>query len=103
MANEVKLRSDDIKAIIDVLEKSPEVEQGILFGSRAKGNSRNGSDVDIAVKGEHIDYKAISHISYLLNEETTMPYHFDVLNYHTIKSRELLDHIERVGITIYQK
>ena len=103
MANEVKLKSTDIEAIIDVLEKSPEVEQGILFGSRAKGNSRNGSDVDLAVKGEQIDYEVISHISYLLNEETTMPYHFDVLNYHSIKSRELLDHIERVGITIYQK
>jgi len=44
----------------------------------------------------------ITHISYLLNEETIMPYHFDALNYHKT-DKNLVDHIDRVGKKFYSK
>jgi predicted nucleotidyltransferase len=72
-----------------------------MFGSRAKGNYKNGSDVDIALKGK-LSFETITHINYLLNEETTMPYKFDVLNYHTIQDKDLIEHINRAGICFYQ-
>lgn len=95
------LKEKDLEKIISILSKEPEVEEAIIFGSRAKGNYNNGSDVDIALKGEKLNFKITTRISYLLNEETNMPYKFDVLNYHTISNKDLAGHIERVGINFY--
>lgn len=90
-------------AIAAVLSQEPKVDQAYIFGSRARGNFKNGSDVDLALKGEELDFNTISRISYQLNEETAMPYQFDVLNYHTIKEPALLEHIDRVGIEFYSR
>lgn len=96
-------KQNDIEKIISILCKQDEVEQAFIFGSRAKGNYKNGSDVDIALKGKNLNFKITSHISCLLNEETNMPYKFDVLNYHTISNRDLVEHINRVGIIFYKQ
>jgi uncharacterized protein len=96
------LRADDVKTIIDILQQHSLVEEALLFGSRAKGNYKNGSDVDIALKGENIDWDTISHVSYLLNEETIMPYKFDVLNYHET-DKSLVEHIDRAGIVFFKQ
>ncbi len=95
------LRKKDLENIISILKKYTEIEEAIVFGSRAKGNYKNGSDVDIALKGK-LNFETIAHISYLLNEETTMPYKFDILNYTAIKNNELIEHINRAGICFYQ-
>ncbi len=95
------LRKSDIQNIISVLQSEKTVEEAIIFGSRAKGNYKEGSDVDIALKGKNLSLQLIGHISFLLNEETLMPYRFDVLNYHSIKSKELMEHIDKVGEIIY--
>jgi predicted nucleotidyltransferase len=96
------LTANDLKIVIDILEQQPYVEQALLFGSRAKGNYKNGSDVDIALKGRHLDFKTISHISYLLNEETHLPYKFDILNYYKT-DKDVVEHIDRVGVVIYEQ
>lgn len=97
------LSSADLEAIVAILQKHPQVMEAVIFGSRAKGNYKIGSDVDVALKGEKLDFNTISNISYLLNEETLMPYKFDVLNYHTISNAELVEHINRVGLSFYKK
>lgn len=103
MDNSFGLKEGDIKSIIGILQQQPEVKEALIFGSRAKGNYRAGSDVDMAIKGDGINLKIITHISYLLNEETIMPYQFDVLNYHSIRNAELVEHIDRAGISFYKK
>jgi predicted nucleotidyltransferase len=103
MPNSFGIQPDDLKIIISAITQYPEVSEALIFGSRAKGIFRNGSDVDIALKGEGLNADIVSRISYLLNEETTLPYKFDVLNYHTISNKELVDHIDRVGIRFYLK
>jgi predicted nucleotidyltransferase len=102
MKNKSGLLDSDIEAIVSFLSSQPKVEKAYFFGSRAKGNFKNGSDIDIALKGVELDFGTISKISYWLNEETTMPYKFDILNYHTIKEPALKDHIDRVGIEFYR-
>lgn len=97
------LKEDDLGNIIAVLQQNAEVEEAIIFGSRAKGNYRNGSDVDIALKGTALNYETTTDISYTLNEETQMPYYFDVLNYHTISNKDLTEHIDRSGICFYKR
>ncbi len=97
------LKDADISTIQSVLQQFPEVQSALIFGSRAKGNYRRGSDVDIAVKGEALSYRIILSITAELNEETLLPYHFDVLNYHTIDNQNLVDHIDRVGKIFYEQ
>ena len=72
-----------------------------MFGSRAKGTFRAGSDVDLAVKG--CSDSDVTLLSAALNEETTFPYFFDVVAYEKISNQELLAHIDRVGVTLYIK
>ena len=103
MSKTFGLDKSDLDTIISIIGQHPEVDEACVFGSRAKGNYRNGSDVDIALKGTKLNFNITSHISYLLNEETNMPYKFDVLNYHSISNEELVKHIDRVGICFYQQ
>ncbi len=97
------LSQRDMAAILDTLRAFPEIEEAILFGSRAKGNYKPGSDVDIAVKGQAIDSSCVSDVSYALNEESTLPYFFDIVHFEQISERELVDHINRVGLQLYKK
>jgi uncharacterized protein len=97
------LKQKDITAICDILSKFQEVEQAKIFGSRAKGNFKNGSDVDIVLQGKSCGSGIALRISAILNEETNMPYHFDVLCYSDIKNLDLLEHIERVGKVIFRR
>ena len=97
------LRIEDLVNITSILKKENKIDSAYLFGSRAKGNYKNGSDVDIVLKGKQLDHDVINHISYILNEETLMPYRFDVVNYDKIKSTELLSHIDRNGQLIFSR
>ncbi|WP_247236555.1 nucleotidyltransferase family protein [Telluribacter sp. SYSU D00476] len=96
------LSSADLEAIIEVFKNTPEVEEVILFGSRAKGNYQVGSDIDLVVKGEQLSFDKYLQLLVLL-EELDLLYHIDVIKYNTIKNKELLDHIRRIGIPIYQR
>ena len=96
------LSKNDMEKIISILNEQPGVNEALIFGSRAKGNFKNGSDIDIALKGS-LTFEMVAHLGFLLNEETNMPYRFDVLNYQTIHNPELLNHINRVGIIIYKR
>ncbi len=95
------LQHEDITAIIAVLAQYPSVQTALIFGSRAKGNYKQGSDVDIALKGAEMSDQTAAAVAYQLNEETIMPYRFDVLNYHTIVNPDLRAHIDRVGQQLY--
>ncbi len=87
------LEKGEWETIRDVLAKT-HTKKAILFGSRAKGDYRKGSDVDLAIDGDE------RRVSYLLNEETNLPYRFDVINLHKISNRALSEHIKRVGKTV---
>ena len=91
----------DVVEIARIFSGFPAVEEAILFGSRAKGTYKKGSDVDIALKGENIDCGLVNTLSALLNEESAMPYFFDIVHYDTLTSAELRAHIDRVGKRIF--
>ena len=95
------LSKQDLNEISDILKSFPEIEEAVLFGSRAKDNYKAGSDVDIAIKGRAIEQACISDLSYILNEESSLPYFFDIVHYDVISERELVEHIDRVGRQIY--
>jgi uncharacterized protein len=97
------LKDTDLEIICNIFRIEGKIEEAVIFGSRARGNYKNGSDIDIALKGKDIDAGIISHLSYQLNEETLLPYKFDIINYNTINNNDLIQQINRNGITIYSK
>ena len=101
MSVQFGLADNVIKKIIDVLEKHLEVEEAIIYGSRAKGNFKNSSDIDITLKGNNINLNTLNQISFNL-DELPLPYIFDVSIYNHITNTELLDHISRVGKVLYK-
>ncbi len=80
----------------------PAVKEAILFGSRAMGREKIGSDIDIALKGENLE-SLVYEVSGQLNEETPLPYFFDILDFTSITNEDLIEHINRVGKVIYTK
>lgn len=97
------LKNSDIEIIINLLKKHEEVEKAVVFGSRAKGTYKNGSDLDIALFGKLVSFQTINKLSYVFNEESLMPYHFDIINFNSIQNEELKNHINRVGKVIYKR
>jgi len=97
------LSEGDIKTITAVLKKFSTVETAFLYGSRAMGTFRKGSDIDIALKGEHLSADTCSRIHFELEEETLLPYFFDITHYASLENQNLKDHIDRVGVVFYQK
>ncbi|MDE7510522.1 MAG: nucleotidyltransferase domain-containing protein [Muribaculaceae bacterium] len=88
--------------INDVFARHPHVHQVVLYGSRAKGTNKRFSDVDITLKGPDVDWRDLLSVSSQL-EESTLPYLFDVSLFKTLKNEALIDHINRRGITIYER
>jgi predicted nucleotidyltransferase len=101
MDNDLGLKEGDLEEIIRILAKFSEIKKAVVFGSRAKGNYKAGSDADIAIWATTND--SILKLGGVLNDETLLPYKFDLLNYDTINNNELKEHIDRVGIEIYKK
>ena len=97
------LKSQDIEFIMKTISEFPEIEKAVIFGSRAKGNYKPGSDIDIAVYGENVSFSTISKLHAILEEESPMPYFIDIFDYTHSDSSDLKGHVDRVGITIYQK
>jgi len=96
------LEDNVITAINSVFEKFSEVEEAIIYGSRAKGNHRVGSDIDLTLIGKDLDYSILTKINIEI-EELNLPYLFDISIFHKIKSNDLIEHINRVGQVFYEK
>lgn len=93
----------DFKFILKAISKYPEIEEAIIFGSRAMGNYKKGSDIDLALKGEKVDQRVVRRLSDELEEEYPLPYFFDIVNYNDIEDKEFKRHIDSVGKTIWKK
>jgi predicted nucleotidyltransferase len=85
------------------IRELPEIEEVILFGSRAKGNYKTGSDVDLAIKGDRLTYEITARFADCLNEEKPLPYFFDVVHYEAIAEPMLKVHIDRVGVDLKER
>ncbi len=95
------LQPQDLAEIIEMIRQFSDIEETVIFGSRAKGNYKKGSDVDIAIKGKKVSREDVASLADLLNEESVLPYYFDVVHYDEIAEKELTEHIDRVGQSIY--
>lgn len=93
----------DVFYIHKALKECEEVEKAIVFGSRAMGNYKKGSDIDIAIIGRNVTNKTIFKLDDYLNEVYPLPYFFDVIDYYSVKNKKLIEHIDKEGKLIYIK
>lgn len=96
------LKTDVINSITIIFQHHVEVEKVILYGSRAKGNFKPSSDIDLTFVGELLNQTILNKISWEL-DDLLLPYTFDLSIYHHLDNSDLIDHIERIGIVFYTK
>jgi len=97
------LSEADWLVILQEIQRQPAIQKVILYGSRAKGTAKRGSDVDLALVGPQVNRSVLVDLSMRLNEEVPLPYRFDLVDYQTIDNVALLDHIQRVGVVVYEQ
>lgn len=85
-----------------VFEKHPEIEKVVIYGSRAKGNYRTGSDIDLTLMGKRLTEQLLSAVLLELDDLNT-PYKFDISIFDQLQSPDLEAHIGRVGQLFYQR
>jgi len=95
------LKKESIEKVNRIFAQYDKVEEVILYGSRAKGNYKPGSDIDLTLKGKELNLKLLNKISLEL-DDLLLPYTFDLSIYHHIKQADLIDHIVRVGKVFYK-
>ena len=78
------------------------VEKVVIYGSRAKGNYRTGSDIDLTFFGENLKLNEIYSIEEEI-ENLDLPYMFDLSIFLHIDNESLIDHILCKGKVFYQK
>jgi type I restriction enzyme S subunit len=94
------LGENQLSEIVDIFRKYPEVEEAILFGSRAIGTYKEASDIDIAIKGKDVSVILATKIQSDL-EDTYLPFFFDIISFPSITNQDLIKHINTKGISIY--
>ena len=100
--NVAGLTNGQLEILTQVFKNRPEVQTVKLYGSRAKGTFHERSDIDLVVFGAGIDRFLIAELLLDL-DDSDLPYTVDLQNYQELKNRALIEHIDRVGVVIYQR
>ena len=90
----IGLSDSELQILRDVFARFPDISEVILFGSRARGMHRPSSDVDLALKGKNLSIDTLAKLRYVLEEETNLPYFFDVVIYNRVENEALKREID---------
>ena len=96
------LSQQTVAQITRVLTEFPDVERAVLFGSRAKGTHKRGSDIDLALAGTHLDWQTLGRIRSAL-DDLPVPYRFSLVILGSKLDPEVAAHISRVGVLLYER
>lgn len=100
--NHSGLTKEEIDSMRAVFSKFKPIEEVVIYGSRAMGNFKPASDIDLTLKGENIDLSLLTEIEFDL-DDLMLPYKFDISIYNRITNPDFLDHINRVGKEVYNR
>lgn len=97
------LSEKSLHKIYNVFARYPEVEEVLLYGSRARGDYQNGSDIDLTLRGGNsLTHKILSKIATDL-EDQLLPYTIDLSIYDNLNNQDIINEIDLVGVTFYKK
>lgn len=91
-----------LETLRDIFSRNGNIDEVVLYGSRAKGDFRPFSDVDIVLVGERLSRTDLQRLVLAL-DDSLLPYRFDVSIFHDLSNPDLIAHIERVGVVLYRK
>ena len=100
--NEFGLSSKTMESILGFLKKYPNIEKCILYGSRAIGNYRTGSDIDLTLMGETLTLTDLLRIENDL-DDLLLPYKIDLSIFHQINHEGLIEHIKTNGQVFFER
>lgn len=96
------LKPETIAQIQGVLSGFPELEKAVIYGSRAMGNFRFNSDIDLTLIGKKLGLTELLRIENEL-DDLLLPYQIDISLFHQIDNPELVNHIDEYGKTFFEK
>ncbi len=99
---ETGLSQDAIIKIQRTLSQFADIEKAVLYGSRAKGNYKSGSDIDLTLYGAGLSQETLMDVSMAL-DDLLLPYTIDLSIYASLDHPALREHIDRVGLVFYQR
>jgi predicted nucleotidyltransferase len=90
------------KKSVTFFARFPTVDKAVLYGSRAKGNYKSGSDIDLVLYGTELTVDLRWQIMDAL-DDLLLPYSIDLSIFAQLDHVELKKHIERVGKVFYEQ
>lgn len=96
------LTQETYDKIIKVFRSFFEIEKVILYGSRAKGTYKPGSDIDLTLEGSSLNTTLLLHIENDL-DDLLLPHKIDLSIYRLIDNTSLKNNIDKDGVVFYQK
>ena len=92
-----------LNTLYGIFKKYSGIKQAVLYGSRAKGKYRVGSDIDLSlITTDDFDFTGLLRIANDF-DDSDIPYFVDVSIYDSISNPDLKAHIDRVGKVLYQR
>ena len=91
-----------VAQICAVLALHPEVDRAVLYGSRAKGNYKPGSDIDLTLFGAALTPRLCATIAEAL-DDLLLPYSIDLSVFAALNHPDLQAHIQRVGVVFFER
>lgn len=98
---EFGLKDSEINALRETLASIPEVEEAIIYGSRARGTNRISSDIDITLKGRNLTYLQLALLDAKI-DDLYLPYFVDLSLFSMLKNEDLIESIAREGKVLYR-
>lgn len=90
------LKKSTLDKLYSVFQQHDAIESVLIYGSRTKGNYRVRSDIDLTIKGQGLPFFEMMQI-----DDLYLPYMIDLSQYEKLKNSTLIEHIDRVGVSIY--
>ncbi|RYC71908.1 MULTISPECIES: nucleotidyltransferase domain-containing protein [Spirosoma] len=97
------LRDSDLAYMRALFQQHTDIEQVWIYGSRAKGTNRPGSDIDLALTGPALRPETVRQVHFELEEDSPMPFFFDVVHWNTVGNENLKNEIQRTAQLLYQR
>ena len=94
------LGSDETGKLGTIFDAEPSIVEVVLYGSRAKGTYRSGSDIDLTLKGHDLSTNWLMELAGKI-DDLLLPYEVDLSIYEHIENQDLIDHIRRVGKVVF--
>ena len=96
------LTKEEINSIREVFSRYQQIEEVLIYGSRAMGNFKPASDINLTLIGKNIDLSLQTKIEFDL-DYLMLPYKFYISIYDKITNPKFLEHINRVGKEFYKR